>query len=413
MIRYYIIVLLVILLSSCEKNQDNNDSILKFYGDALEDIGYSVTGVEDGYIIAGQLTEVARIGTNYIDETKSVRKMGIIRTDLSGNTVWKKSFGGKLPAGGSKVIKLDDGSIICVGYVIDTVTLFKDIFVVKTDAQGTVKKEKIYKTDKNQYGTDIIKTPEGFIILGTTDVAREPLTESTGNTAGKKDILLLRVDSNLEPIGSSTFVGFPGNDEGFAIKPDIAGGYIVVGNTDRSDQPSATQSGNNIFLLRVNADGSTIEPRILGGTPDEYAADIEVLSNGYLVAGTVGVEGFDQRGYIWRLSDNIYAAPISEGKLKINSTTITDGPFSIKAICSFKTSSIVMAGQYGTGSSAKLLIFVTDTDGNQIVGKQVINGGTGLQVANDVVSDADGNIITVGKNSYEKNSMISLFKFRF
>ncbi|MCX6256047.1 MAG: hypothetical protein NTV31_16470 [Bacteroidia bacterium] len=229
----------------------------------------------------------------------------------------------------------------------------------------------------------------------------------------KKDILLLRINNSLEPIIEPQVKGFPGNDEGVAIKPDINGGYIVVGTTDRSDQPPADQGGNNIFLMRINSDGSTTEPRILGGPDDEYAADIEVLSDGYLIAGTVGIEGPDQRGCFWRLSADIYAAPINSDKLKIETTTTPDGPFSIKAICSYKTSSIVMAGQSGTGTSAKMLIFVTDKDGNQVVEKEIIIGGTGLQVANDVISDDDGNIIAVGKNSYEKNSMISLFKFRF
>lgn len=413
MTRKFTIISLIILLSSCQKSIDTNDNILKFYGDALEDIGYSVASAADGYVIAGQLQVVSRIGTDYIDEAHSVKNMGIIKTDLNGNTIWKMSFGGRQTSAGSKVLTLDDGSIICTGYVIDTLTLLKDIYVVKMDGAGTGSVEKIFKSDGNQYGTDIIKTNEGYLILGTTDVPREPLTESTGNIAGMKDILLLRLNDNLELIGSPAVAGFPGNDEGVAIKPDITGSYIVVGTTDRSDQPVTEQGGNNIFLLKVNSDGSTTEPRILGGTSDEYAADIEVLSDGYLVAGTVGIEGPDQRGYVWRLSDNIYAAPIFEVKLNINTTAVTDGPFSIKAICSYKTSSIVMAGQYGTGLSAKMLIFVTDTDGNLIEGKQVINGGTGLQVANDVTSDADANIIAVGKNSYENNSMISLFKFKF
>jgi hypothetical protein len=413
MTKIYIIVLFLFILSSCEKSQDKNVNLLKFYGDALEDVGYSVAKVENGYVITGQLTEVSRLANNYIDEKSSVKKMGVIKTDINGNLINKLSFGGKQTAVGSKVLALDDGSTISLGYVIDTVTQLKAIYVVKVDATGTQAVEKIYKTEGNQYGTDIIRTPEGFLILGITDVAREPVTESTGNTAGKNDIQLLRINSDLEPIGSPIVVGFPGNDEGAAIKQDISGGYIVVGTTDRSDQSSDKQGGSNILILRINSDGSTTEPRIIGGTDNEYAADIEVLNDGYLIAGTLGSEGPDQRGYVWRLSSDIYAAPLYEDKLEMETASTTAGPFSIKAICRYKTSSIVMAGQYGTGTSAKMLIFLTDTDGNRIEGNEVITGGTGLQVAYDVITDNDDNIIAVGKNSYENNSMISLFKFRF
>ncbi|MCX6326555.1 MAG: hypothetical protein NT144_07885 [Bacteroidia bacterium] len=413
MTRKYVILLLFILLSSCEKRQDENDILLKFYGDAYEDIGYSVAKVDNGYVIAGQLTAITRNGANNI--TGSSKKMGIIKTGSDGNVIWKNSFGDTLQAVGTKVLALDDGSIICTGYVTDQVTL-QDMFVVKLDADGTNSVQKIYKSAGNQYGTDIIKTPEGFLILGSTDAERQPLTDSTGNASGKKDILLQRINSNLEPLVSPTAFGFPGNDAGAAIKADINGGYIVVGTTDRSEPG---QAGNNILILRVNTNGSVTQPRILGSIEDEYAADIEVLNDGYndgyIVAVTVGSEVpvTVQRGYILKIPVNIYAAPTFGPKIEIKSTTTTTGSFSVKAISRYRTNSFVMAGQSGTGSSAKMLIFVVDADGNLVEGKQMIAGSTGIQVAYDVISDDDDYIIAVGKNSYETNSMISLLKFRF
>jgi hypothetical protein len=251
-------------------------------------------------------------------------------------------------------------------------------------------------------------------MLGTTDVLREPATEYTGNAAGKKDILLIRLNNDLEYIFTPRAEGFIGNDEGVAIKSDINGGYIVVGTTDRSDQPSG-QAGTNIFLLRINSDGSTTQPRIIGGTDDESAADIEVLSNGYLVAGTIGNEVAGQKGYAWSIPADIYNESVSGHDILIDpvSSGTTPTPFSIKSICRYKSSLFLMAGQYSTGLSARMLIFSTYDDGNMVEGKKKITGGTGTQAANDVISDDEGNIIAVGENSYENNSMISLYKFRF
>lgn len=413
MARKYFFILMLILLSSCEKNKDIDESLLKFYGDALEDIGYGVARAGDGFVIAGQLTEVSRSSPNRIDRT-SRQKMGIIKTTDDGNVVWQKSFGGKLPAVGTKAVELDDGSIVCVGYVIDTVTLLKDIFIVKTDGGGSALLQKIYQTAgdaANQYATDIIKTSDGFLILGVSDAFRAPDIESAGNEAGKKDVYLMRISNSLELIDDPRSFGFPGNDEGIAIKKDINSGYIIVGTTDRSDKPAAEQDGNNILLLRVNSQGKDIEHRIIGKTGDEYAADIEVLSDGYLVAGTYGNEGPDQRGYVWRMSANIFAPPLTEDKIEIGSSAST--AFRINAVSGYKTNSFVMAGQSLSGSSTRMIIFITDNEGNLISGKSVITGGTGSQAVNDVISDEGGNIYAVGKNSYESNSMISLLKFRF
>jgi hypothetical protein len=403
MTRKYIILFLFVLLVACEKSNDQPDTLLKFYGDAYEDIGYSIAKVDDGYIITGQFTEITRSEANYIDKSRS--KMTIIKAGSDGNTIWKKSFGDNFPAIGKKVLTLADGSVICTGYVIDTITQKRDLFVVKLSADGSGSEQKIfYKYNSNQYGNDIIETPEGFMILGTTDVAKPASTDFSGNISGNKDILILRIDNSLNKLGEISH-GFPGNDEGLALKADRNGGYIVVGTTDRSEPE---QELNNIFLLRVNADGSATYPSIIGGAEDEYAADIEVLNDGYLIAGTVGSEGADQNGYIWKIPNNIYDAPTSKHEIVIENTS-----FSINAISRYKTNSFVMAGKTGSGSSAKMLIFATDADGYMVENKVMVAGSTGAQVAYDVISEADGNIVAVGKSSYENNSMISLLKFKF
>ena len=93
------------------------------------------------------------------------------------------------------------------------------------------------------------------------------------------------------------------------------------------------------------------------------------------------------------------------------SATIT--PCAIKAMCRYKSNYFLLAGQHGTGLSARLLVFTIDAFGNQVEGQKKITGGNGTQVANDVITDESDNIITVGSNSFEDNSMICFLKFRF
>ena len=113
--------------------------------------------------------------------------------------IWKKSFGDEIAAVGSKVIVLSDGSFISTGYIVDPLTKEKDVFVVKVSADGTTSSEKIYPETGNQFGIDILQTTEGFIILGSTDLARSAEGQGDlGNIAGKRDIYLLRINNNLE-----------------------------------------------------------------------------------------------------------------------------------------------------------------------------------------------------------------------
>jgi len=406
----YLILFMAAVLLSCERNSDTNDILIKFYGDAYEDIGYSVSETDNGYVITGQITRLTRDGNYILSDTN---KVAVIRTDYEGNSIGEPQiFGGKLPGSGTKVLTLEDGTIVAVGYVVDTVTNKKDIYAVKLNPGGDYD-QLIYKRTGNQYATDVIQTQDGFLILGTTDIKREPSTEVTGNAAGKKDIFLLRVNNNLDTLAPIPAVGFIGNDEGVAIKHDLGGGYIVAGTTDRSDRPASEQSGNNVFLLRVNSDGSTTQPRIVGGTLNETASDFEVLSDGYLIAGTIGDEGSaDQRGYIWKMPRDIYNEPDFMHEIIIEQFSAS-APFSINAMCNYKTSSFLLAGQHGMGLSSRMLIFSVDAFGELVEGRIKIVGATGTQEAFDVISDDSDNVIAVGSNSYENNSMISFLKFRF
>ena len=80
MIRKFLIIVLIVIVYSCETNHEEDTTLLRLYGDALEDIGYSIAKTDDGFLIGGQFTEVYRSG-NSIKLDSSVKKMGIIRTD--------------------------------------------------------------------------------------------------------------------------------------------------------------------------------------------------------------------------------------------------------------------------------------------------------------------------------------------
>src|SRR4030042_1450093 len=377
--------IILIFFTSCEKGGNEDDTILKFFSEAYGDTGNSIAIGEDGYYICGQLTE------SLINNAP--KRAGILKAGFDGNLTGRIKTLGSSEGSASKVIVLEDGSVLCTGYVLGDVTQ-KDIIVFHFNSDLSIIDSIVYQSPGNQYGVDIIETAEGFLVLATTDVKREPATEVTGNAAGKKDILLMRIKDNLDPLTSIPAVGFIGNDEGVAIKPDLNGGYIVVGTTDRSDRPATDQSGTHIFLLRVNSDGSTTQPRIVGGTSNEAASDFEVLSDGYLIAGTTGNTGTNQQGYIWKMARNIYDPPEYEHKIEIDPSSTT---FSIRAMSRYKSSSFLLAGQYGTGLSARLLIFSVDAYGTPVEGRIKINGGTGTQVANDVISDESDNIITIGR----------------
>jgi hypothetical protein len=400
------IAFIIILFTSCEKGVTEDDTILKFFSEAYEDTGNSIAIGEDGYYICGQLTD-SLTGNN------PMKKVGVLKASFDGNLIGEMKTFGETEGSASKIIVLGDGTIVCTGYVLDGASQ-KDIIVLHLNPDLSEIADSVYQSPGNQYGVDILETEEGFLVLAVTDVKREPSDEFTGNASGKKDILLKRLDKNLKTVRPLIPAqGFIGNDEGVAVKPDINGGFIVVGTTDRSDRPLSEQSGTNLILLRLNSDGSVTQPLIVGKTGNEAASDFEVLNDGYLIAGTKASTGTDLQGYIWKIPLNIYGEPEFEHVIDIDPSLSAKTTYSVKAMCRYKSSSFMLAGQYGKGLSARQLIFSVDASGSPVESRKKITGGTGTQVANDVITDESGNILTIGSNSYENNSMICFLKFRF
>ena len=239
--------LFLIIFTSCQKISEQQYT-LKFYGDAYEDIGYSVAILSDGYVIAGQVEELKRENSFITGRNKN---MVIIKTGWSGNVVWKVSTGGKFNDLGSKIYQNTDGSLICVGTYTDSLSVttnVTDVYIVKISATGTVAWTKKYGGAGNQTGKDVVKTPDGYMVLGSTDIASLSGAGSTGNIAGNSDIFLLKIKENGDSIESFAY-GYPGNDVGAVIKPDQSGNFVVFGTTEQSDPG---QNKNNLLFVRIN-----------------------------------------------------------------------------------------------------------------------------------------------------------------
>ncbi|MCU0455495.1 MAG: hypothetical protein MUE74_04260 [Bacteroidales bacterium] len=395
---------LAALAASCERN-DETDEILKFYGDVRDDMAYSITESPGAYYLCGQLTEVKRTNGNHI--TGSKPRVGIVKTDLSGNMIWKKYLGDVYAGSGSKVILLNDGSVLAAGQVTDSVSLETDLYVARLSSSGTLEDENVIKIDRNQACTDIIQTPDGFLLLGTTDAATLPdpgnPADSVFNYAGYLDILFVRLRNNLEVIEAKQW-GYPWNDRAVSLKADRNDGYVVAGTTDRHANKGRK---NDFFLMRVNSVANITRPVILDSKNDEFASDLEVLDDGYLIAGTSGSETELRRPHFARVPFDIYDTVYYPVQY-LNTSSWT-----VNSITRLTSNYFVAAGRQGQASSADMLFFAFDEWGNMADGKVMIHGSSGSQTAYDVLVDEEDFVIGAGVNSGETNAMITFLKFRF
>jgi hypothetical protein len=191
------------------------------YGSIGWDIGISVQQTNDGgYIMTGAIDSSVD-GSHQID-------LGIIKTDPAGNIEWKKTFGDStLQDQGLCIRQTEDNGFIVVGFRDAYQDSWQggDVWLIKTDFNG----KKIWETTIGGFGSDVglslCQTADGgYIISGKTD--------SFG--FGEYDIFLVKTNCNGTQEWDMTFGGNQNEEtNGFScVKQTNDGGYIIVGSTE-------------------------------------------------------------------------------------------------------------------------------------------------------------------------------------
>ncbi|MDD5528985.1 MAG: T9SS type A sorting domain-containing protein [bacterium] len=152
----------------------------KTFGGTEWDQGESVRQTSDsGYIIAGT-TESYGAGD---------RDIWLIKTDKSGNTMWTKTFGGTGWDEGRAVKQTSDGGYIIVGTKESYGTGTSDIWLIKTGISGDTVWTRTFGGSGENEGFSVQQTKDnGYVVAGSTDSSGGWLvkTTSTGNTMWTK-----------------------------------------------------------------------------------------------------------------------------------------------------------------------------------------------------------------------------------
>jgi uncharacterized delta-60 repeat protein len=193
---------------------DANGNVIwaKTYGGGGVDWAFSVQQTSDGgYIVAGLTTSFGAGGGDAF----------LIKTDANGDIIWGKTYGGTDWDWAYSVQQTSDGGYIVAGYTESFGAGGYDFFLIKTDANGNVIWAKTYGGTNYDYAHSVQQTSDGgYIVAG--------LTTSFG--AGDRDIFLIKTDANGDIIWAKTYGGTYW-DEVSSVQQTSDGGYIVAGYT--------------------------------------------------------------------------------------------------------------------------------------------------------------------------------------
>ena len=195
------------------QTDSNGDTLwTRTYGGYYKDWGNSVKQTNDsGFIITGMTQNIDSV---YGD-------VFLIRTDSNGDTLWTKTYGGEDSDQGHSVQQTSDGGFIIVGNTWHLGTDAYNVYLVRTNLSGDTLWTRSYGGNDDDFGYSVQQTTDsGFIIVGSTS--------SFG--AGGRDVYLIKINSKGDSLWTKTY-GDTENDQGYSVMQTIDGGFIITGST--------------------------------------------------------------------------------------------------------------------------------------------------------------------------------------
>ncbi len=345
----------------------------KAYGGAGGEVGISVQEASDGgYIVSG-----------WTDSFGNSYQVYLVKTDAQGNKIWEKALGGDGSENGLSVQETSDGGYIVAGYTTSFGNA-EQVYLVKTGAQDNKIWEKAYGGEDDEDGYSVQRTSDGgYVVAGHTT--------SFGNG---DQAYLLKTDANGDKTWERNFGGV-GSDDCRSIQQTSEGGYILAGTTE------SLGSSSQIYLIKTRDNGSEIWEKAYGGEGDEDGSSVQQTSDGgYIAAGTTTSFGNGSQVYLVKIDfegnktwEKDFGGPEDEGGYSVQQ--VSDG--------------YVVAG-YATsfGKRYQVYLLKTDTSGNKIWEKDF--GGQGDEWGYSVQQVSDGYVVAGYTTSSDKHYQAYLLK---
>ena len=321
---------------------------------------------DDGFIICGT--------ANYY--TSEAADLLLLKLDADGDTMWTKILNTGAQEIARCVRQTPGGGYIITGaydlYGINN----KDVYLVKTDANGDTLWTRTFGGANDDEGYSLCLTDDsGFIIAGTTS-----------SFGGWLDVYIIKTDSlgNEEwyrSYGDSYFWDF-----GYDIAQTLDGGYIICGKT-------AIWGGEyfDSYLLRTDESGDTLWTRVIPHYYENEAKSIKVTPDGgYIYTGATT----NPHNYY---EDVLLVKTDSEGIVEW-SHTYDNGFTDIGNDFDFADDGgYIIVGQTGTLDDCDILVLRTDAMGDTVWTTTFTRGIN--NIGNSVIRTNDGGFIIAGDSN--------------
>ncbi|QBA65461.1 hypothetical protein [Muriicola soli] len=265
------------------------------FGFSGHDHSYDLVESEGGALFfTGFLDITSARADGYTEKSYTLTRHGVgefwgTQLNNEGELEWREYFGGTNNDRAHAVVNAHEGGYVMAGFSesddfdISDPNGSYDFWVVKIDAEGQMVWEQSYGGSGIDIAQDIAKTEDGgYIITGST-------ISTDGDVAvshGESEIWVVKIDAQGNMLWERTYGG-SSFEAAESIRPTADGGFVIAGNAKSTDQDLSTNAGeNDLWVLKIDAQGQLIWEQAYGGTNLEFGFDaLETEDQGILVVG--------------------------------------------------------------------------------------------------------------------------------
>ncbi len=240
---------------------------------------------DGGYIVAG----VSRNG-NYYDY--SIEKL-----NANGITQWQKTFGGSGDDRPSAIRQTSDGGYIVAGSSTSNNGDVSgnhgqaDYWIVKLNADGTIKWQKSLGGSRSDTASDIQQTSDGGYIVAGSSYSNDGDVSGHHDNPNTSDFWIVKLNSD-GVIQWQKSLGGGQHDDAHSIQQTLDGGYIIAGRSF-----SGGSAPFDYGIVKLSADGPIQWQKLLNVENDTAYAIRQTPDGGYIVAGSTADHRFEKNDW--------------------------------------------------------------------------------------------------------------------
>jgi len=192
------------------------------------DSGFILTGVTDSY------------GSGFND-------LFLVKTNMNGDTLWTKTYGGSEYDFGLSVENTFDGGYIVSGQESSSNGGIANIFIVKTNSAGDSVWTKSYPMGAWTGATNVLQTPDsGYVVFGDY--------ENNLSGMGDYDLYWMKLDASGNIVSTKTYEDSASHDYAQSLRNTFDGGFVSVSEKE----PILTLDAIGSTIIRLDANLDTL-----------------------------------------------------------------------------------------------------------------------------------------------------------